>query len=177
MPKDVGEKFRAFAMTHNYARRINAAETHWYFIEGAQAFHHGLYLASSLSFLNGIESSIRALLMYIDQGFENDDLVGPTFSNRLLRDAQKVGLNVEILAFDDEPDFLTDIQSNKPNVKIVQTRHNLCHGNVFEYIEDIPVTNDRIFTPNSLYPLASKLRDLGEAWSKEIERFKRWAGD
>ena len=178
MTQSVDEKFKAFAVKHNFAHRIDGAETHWYFIEGAQAFESGLYIASTLSFLNGIESSIRAILMYLNQGFENTDLTGSVLSNGLLKQGLNVGLNVGLLAFQNEADFVVKLGNNRTPVELVRHRNNLCHGNVFEYIQTVPETGERIFTPEFLAPIASEIKDLSEKWSKEVARFKsEWPED
>jgi hypothetical protein len=178
MTQSVDEKFKAFAVKHNFVHRIDGAESHWYFIEGAQAFESGLYIASTLSFLNGIESSIRAILMYLDQGFENTDLTGSVLSNGLLTRAQNVGLDVGLLAFQNEADFTEKLGNKRTPVELVRHRNNLCHGNVFEYIQEVPETGERIFIPEFLAPVASEIRDLSEKWSKEVARFKsEWPED
>lgn len=178
MTQSVDEKLKAFAVKHNFARRIGGAETHWYFIEGAQAFERGLYIASTLSFVNGIESSIRAILMYMDQGFENTDLTGSVLSNALLKKAQRAGLDVGLLAFQNEDNFEQKLGNKRTPVELVRHRNNLCHGNVFEYIQTVPETEDRIFTPEFLAPVASEINELSKKWSKEVARFKsEWLKD
>lgn len=178
MTQSMDEKFKAFAVMHNFVHRIDGAETHWYFVEGAQAFDRGLYIASTLSFLNGIESSIRAILMYLDQGFENTDLTGSVLSNGLLQRAQDVGLDVGLLAFQNEDDFAQKIGNKRTPVELVKHRNNLCHGNVFAYIQTVPETGERIFIPEFVAPVASEIKNLSEKWSKEVARFKsEWPED
>lgn len=172
MTQSMEEKFKAFAVKHNFAHRIDGAETYWYFIEGAQAFESGLYIASTLSFLNGIESSIRTILMYLDQGFESTDLTGSVLSNGLLKQAQQVGLDVGLLAFHNEDDFAQKLVNKRTPVELIRHRNNICHGNVFEYIQTAPETGERIFIPEFLAPVASEIKDLSEKWSKEVARFK-----
>lgn len=173
MAKDTSEKFKLFASKHNYSWRLRGAETHWYFIEGAHAFEEGLYLASLLSFFNGIESSIRTILMYVDSGFDNENLSGKVLSNGLLLDAERIGLNIQCLAFPEESEFKSKLGHKKPPVEIVRNRNNLCHGNVFEFISVVPETGEKIFTPECLKVLAKNVKEISENWSCEIDRFKK----
>ncbi|MGE8560538.1 MAG: hypothetical protein ACN6NJ_06285 [Acinetobacter sp.] len=59
-------------------------------------------------------------------------------SNRLLKVAYEKNLPIETLAFPNEDDFLAKLFENdrlkKVNVEIVRTRHNLCHGNILEFV-------------------------------------------
>lgn len=172
MPKNVPEQFRSFAIKHNFISSIQGAEIHWYFIEGAEAFHQGLYLASLLSLVNGIESSLRALLMYKSDGVEQDDLIGKNLCNGLIRDAQQAGMKVEILALSTETHFSEKLKNRKTPVEIVRLRNNLCHGNVFEFFQSPPDAPYKVFTPESVKPLAEEILKVSENWAGEIGRFK-----
>ena len=173
MPNDVSREWKNFVPVHNRTFQIQGAETHWYFIEGALAYKEKLYLASLLSYLNSIESSLRTTCMYFNEGYENDKLSGTVLSNRLLRDAENIGLNVDLLAFPDEIDFHKNLQHNNPLVEIVRNRHNLCHGNLFEYFKVHPETGDKYFTPECLKELATIIKIISEKWATEIYKFKK----
>lgn len=172
MNNDISKKFKKFVSVHNYSFKIQGSETHWYFIEGAHAYKEELYLASLLAFFNGIESSIRATLMYINVDHDQNELSGKVLSNGLLKDAQKIGLNIDILAFPNEIDFHIKLLSKKTPVELVRNRNNLCHGNVFEYIKEISDANEKIFTPECLKDLATTINIISESWATEIGNFR-----
>lgn len=172
MPQDELKAWRTIAATHNFARKIDGAETHWYFIEGALAFQEKLYIAASLCFINGIEASIRTLLMYLNESQIPEQLSGATLSNPLLLKAKKAGMNVEVLAFPMESEFLKKIET-KDHVELVRTRHNICHGNLFEYFQKNTATEEIIFTPECMIQISTILKNISENWAKEIFRFKQ----
>jgi hypothetical protein len=152
------------------------AETHWFFVEAEKALRHDLYIAAVLSFINGIEASIRTNIMYVQNKFDAKSMgnVG-IMKNALLLDARAIGLKVELLAFPDESDFEKKLNNSgrkfKP-VELVRVRNNLCHGNVFEYFQNVPNTDEKIFTSECLRDLALTLKNISKEWTKEIERFK-----
>ena len=172
MSEDIAEQFRSFADQHNYYRRLRGAETHWFFVEAEKALRHGLHIAAVLSFINGIEASIRTNVLYQQGKFDVDSMSNVTvMTNALLREAQSIGLQVEILAFPGEVDFKDKLKT-KEKVELVRVRNNLCHGNIFEYFQKVPNTGETIFTSECLQGLALILKDISEKWSKEIMRFK-----
>ena len=177
MPDDIAEQFRSFADQHNYYRRLRGAETHWFFVEAEKALRHGLHIAAVLSFINGIEASIRTNVLYQQGKFDEESMSKvDIMKNALLREARAIGLQVEILAFPDEIDFEEKLNSKDKRVELVRVRNNLCHGNVFEYFQKVPDTGETIFTSECLQGLALILKDISEKWSKEIERFKEFQG-
>ncbi|USX20950.1 hypothetical protein NHH82_01915 [Oxalobacteraceae bacterium OTU3REALA1] len=177
MPDDIAEQFRSFADQHNYYRRLRGAETHWFFVEAEKALRHGLHIAAVLSFINGIEASIRTNVLYQQGKFDEESMSKvDIMKNAMLREARAIGLRVEILAFPDEVDFEEKLNSKDKRVELVRVRNNLCHGNVFEYFQKVPDTDETIFTSECMQGLALILRDISEKWSKEIERFKESQG-
>lgn len=173
MPDDFAENLRSFADHHNYYRRLRGAETYWFFVEAEKALRHGLYIAAVLSFINGIEASIRTNVLYQQGKFDEESMSKvDILKNALLLEARAIGLQVEILAFPGEIDFEEKLKSKDKRVELVRVRNNLCHGNVFEYFQKVPETGETIFTSECLQGLASILKDISEKWSKEIERFK-----
>ena len=173
MPDDLAEQFRSFADQHNYYRRLRGAETHWFFVEAEKALRLGLHIAAVLSFINGIEASIRTNVLFKQGKFDEKSMSKvDIMKNALLREARAIGLRVEILAFPDEVDFEEKLNSKDKRVELVRVRNNLCHGNVFEYFQKVPDTGETIFTSECLQGLALILKDISENWSKEIERFK-----
>jgi hypothetical protein len=81
----------------------------------------------------------------------------PTFSNSLLRQARDLGIPVDDLALPSEQDFVNKLKTNKPNVGIVQLRHDLSHGNTMSFIESLPGTKVQFFTPECLREVADML--------------------
>ncbi|KAB8042539.1 hypothetical protein [Janthinobacterium aquaticum] len=176
MPDDIAERFRSFADQHNYYRRLRGAETHWFFVEAEKALRHGLYIAAVLSFINGIEASIRTNVLYHQGKFDEESMSKVNImKNRLLHEARAIGLKVEMLAFPGELDFEEKLKDNV-TVELVRVRNNLCHGNVFEYFQKVTGTSETIFTSECLQNLALTLKDVSEKWTKEIERFKESQG-
>lgn len=117
-----------------------AAEQHWFFVQGHDAFVHELYVPALSSLLNGIEASLRVTLHLLNKETHEDirDL-SPyrVLSNNLILQAQEAGMPVEYLAFNDEEDFFEKLKSEKPNrvdVEIVKLRNNICHGNVMHFV-------------------------------------------
>lgn len=129
--KEYEEKF--FFMHHNLG-----AEVHWFFTQAVQALKSELYLPACTSFINGIEASVRVTMAQLEKPTRVKELDPiKTLSNRLLNSAKELGLPVEALAFPNEGDFLEKLETkrqNQINVEIVRIRHNLCHGNILEYI-------------------------------------------
>lgn len=171
MNNDISKKFKSFAVKHNFSRSGMGAETHWYFIEAEEAYCKNLYLASVLCSFNGIESSIRTILMYDKVNFDNSNLKEDNLNNNLILRAKVLGLNVEILAFPDEFDFYEKL-STKKQVEIVRNRHNFCHGNVFGFIQTDPVTGQKTFEPCYLKDFAKTLLDIGKKWAAEMTNHK-----
>jgi hypothetical protein len=160
-----------FADMHNPARRLAfAAEMHWFFFEAAAARRDGRYLASVLCAFQGIEATVRWLHReaYPPTAPDLEDV--SILSHRLLRDLHASGYKVDTLAFPGETDFLTKIQTNKPYIELLRQRNNIAHGNVAEYFQTVPGTEDRFFTPECLRDLATTLHDITDAWTREIER-------
>ncbi|OBT02932.1 hypothetical protein A9259_01065 [Vibrio cyclitrophicus] len=158
--------------TTYYAAKIRMAECHFYFIQGAQAAHNELYLPAVVSFLNGIESTLRVIIKNLESPLTYaEPSAYKCLSNNLLLNARDVGLDVVKLAFDGESNFITRLESQKPNfemVELVRIRNNLCHGNVFEYVNQ----EFMIFTPECIRELCSQLFDISIRWSDEVERFR-----
>jgi hypothetical protein len=176
MPDNFADRFRTFVDLHNYYRRLRGAETHWFFVEAEKALRHDLYIAAVLSFINGIEASIRTNVMYMQKKFDEESMGKvDIMKNTLLLEARSIGMRVELLSFPDEADFEEKLNSkgkNKKSVELIRVRNNLCHGNVFEYFQKVPDSEEIIFTSECLRGLALTLQSISQAWSKEIERFK-----
>ncbi|OIN23464.1 hypothetical protein [Vibrio barjaei] len=158
--------------TTSYAQQIQMAECHFYFIQGAQAAHNELYLPAVVSFLNGIESTIRVIINNLNSPHVyTEPSAYKCLSNNLLLNAREIGLDVTKLAFDGENNFVARLESQKPNfemVEVVRVRNNLCHGNVFEFVNQ----EYMIFTPECIRALCYQLFDISVHWSSEIERFR-----
>jgi hypothetical protein len=99
-----------------------------------------------------------------------------TLSNRLLRDAMKSGLPVESLAFPNETEFLERLERNgksKTNVEVVRVRHNLCHGNILDYLNTELGEQNDIFTPECCKDLSYLLLEISKNWAARLGAFRR----
>jgi len=152
------------------------AEIHWFFFQALEALKSGLYLPACTSFLIGIEASLRVTLAQIDKPARVEEL-DPVkiLSNRLLLNAQQNGLPVQLLSFPNENDFIEKLSTKKPNlvnVEIVRVRHNLCHGNILEYINTELGEHNAFFTPECCRELAITLYGISRAWAKGLSQFR-----
>lgn len=163
---------RIFFLKHHLG-----AEVHWFFSQGSEALKQGLILPACSSFIIGIESSLRVAMAQIDKPALVEEL-DPTriLSNRLLVAARAAGLPVNKLAFPEETDFIQKLESVKPNIRnveIVRIRHNLCHGNILEYINKELGEDNYFFTPECCLKLAVQLLIVSKAWVEELGKFRK----
>lgn len=163
---------RIFFLNHHLG-----AEVHWFFSQGSEALKQGLILPACSSLIIGIESSLRVTMAQLEKPAPVEELdPARTLSNRLLIAARGAGLPVEKLAFPDEDDFIEKLESIKPNlqnVKIVRIRHNLCHGNILEYINKDLGENNHFFTPECCLKLAIQLLIVSKAWVEALGNFRK----
>jgi hypothetical protein len=159
-----------------------AAEQHWFFIQGHDAYVNELYVPALSSLLNGIEATLRVTLHMLKKEAEDDIRdISPyrVLSNTLINEAKDAGLPVEYLAFNDEKDFLEKLASEKPNrvdVRIVQLRNNICHGNVMEFVNVELGPENAFFTPECLKPVTERVLAISADWCEMLGRFKREKG-
>ncbi|WP_111860362.1 hypothetical protein [Acinetobacter sp. CFCC 10889] len=151
------------------------AEIHWFFTQALEALKLGLYLPACTSFINGIESSIRVIYAQSIQKGINHLNDTPTLSNSLLIKAQSIGMPITFLKFPNEAQFQENLVSTKPktNVEIVRVRHNLAHGNIFEYINKDLGEDNIFFTPECCRNLAFNLYEISKEWCAELAKFKQ----
>lgn len=160
-----------------------AAEFHWFFVQGLDAIRNDHLVPGVSSLLNGIEASLRVTLVQVSgpaAGKPLDELSPyQVLSNNLIVSAQDIGIPVQALAFPGETDFLEKLTTSKPNrmdVEIVRQRNNICHGNIFEFINRELGSENSFFTPECLRPLASTLVDVSHRWADELGKFRRSNG-
>lgn len=160
-----------------FAMQGLGAEVHWFFTQAVQALKSELYLPACTSFLNGIEASLRVTMHQVEKPDRVEELDPvKTLSNRLLKSASATGLPVEALAFPEEDDFLEKLESKKPNqvnVEVVRVRHNLCHGNILEYINTDLGEGNVSFTPECCRELAHLLYKVSKEWAEQLGEFRR----
>ncbi|MBA2781228.1 hypothetical protein [Billgrantia kenyensis] len=160
-----------------FAEQGLGAEVHWFFTQAVQALKSELYLPACTSFLNGIEASLRVTMSQVEEPARVKALDPiKTLSNRLLKSAQDAGLPVEALAFPEEGDFLEKLESKKPNLvnaEVVRVRHNLCHGNILEYINTDLGEDNAVFTPECCRELAHILHKVSKEWAAKLGVFRR----
>lgn len=150
------------------------AEVHWFFTQASEALKMGLYLPACTSFLNGIEASLRITLAQIEDPKLVEELdPKKLLSNRLLKSARDLGVPVDALAFPLEKNFMDKLQSKKTNVEVVRVRHNLCHGNILEYINKDLGEGQEIFTPECCRELALTLYIVSKEWAKQLGKFRQ----
>lgn len=160
-----------------FAEQGLGAEVHWFFTQAVQALKSELYLPACTSFLNGIEASLRVTISQVENPARVEALDPvKTLSNRLLKSAHEAGLPVEALAFPEEDDFLERLESKKPNqvnAEVVRVRHNLCHGNILEYINTDLGEDNAFFTPECCRELADLLHKVSIEWAEKLGVFRR----
>ncbi len=155
------------------------AEIHWFFTQALEAMKQSLYLPACSCFINGIEASIR--ITYAKQtSSSTNDLNAltsiPTLSNNLLKNAQMINMPVNSLKFPNENNFEANLDSKKPDLKhveIVRVRHNLAHGNIFEYINSELGDDNLLFTPECCRELAEILYAISKDWCMQLSEFKK----
>lgn len=181
MDKEIQEYIEIMRKEHQervfFAEQGLGAEVHWFFTQAVQALNSELYLPACTSFLNGIEASLRVTMAQIENPARVEEL-DPVkiLSNRLLKSAHDAGLPVVALTFPEENNFLKKLESKKPNqvyVEVVRVRHNLCHGNIIEYINTDLGKEYAFFTPECCRELAHVLYKVSKEWAKQLGAFRR----
>lgn len=152
--------------TH-FIEKLGAAELHWFFVQGEQALNAELYLPACVSFINGIEASLRVTNHQLARKAIDDEL-GPTLSNSLLWKSRERGIPIAELAFPSEADFDVKIEMRQPYVEVVRIRHNLAHGNIMDYINQ----EYGIFTPECLRDLGAQLLNMSSVWAGSLGEFR-----
>jgi len=152
----------------SFIEDLQAAEIHWHFAQASQALKAELYIPAVITYLIAIENSIRSTLSQISSnGYPENNELGATLSNRLLRDAKHAGMPISLLAMNGE-NIVEGIVSNRPNVGVVEIRHNLSHGNIHPYIN----RELGFFTPECVRKLAHDLEEIAIQWSKGLSEFR-----
>jgi hypothetical protein len=160
-----------------------AAEQHWFFVQGHDAYVQELYLPALSSLLNGIEVTLRVTLHLLNkppETLEARDL-SPyrVLSNRLILDAHQAGMPVQYLAFNDETAFFEHLKSEKPNkfdVEIVRLRNNICHGNVMDFVNTELGPRNSFFSPDLLKTVTEKVLAISADWCESLGHFRRVRG-
>ena len=171
---NTAEKFRLFAKQHNSRWHIRYGEVGPFFTDGYACVAHGQYLAACLSFITGIEMSLRLPLLH-QNGFDlrqawkrKQDTGVPLLSNELLLKASAIGLPVKLLRYGRDPEesiFVQNLLSNDPEkqANIVRLRNNICHGNLNLFVEEkdgVPMVHN-----STIEKEAKELEAVVTAWS------------
>ena len=140
------------------------------------ALEHDLYVPAVSSLLIGIEATLRVTIQQVNKPSVSEE-PSPyhVLSNKLLLNAHDVEMPVEKLAFPDEKDFLGKLNSQKPNridVDLVRIRNNICHGNVFEFINSDLGEENRFFTPECLRDLTKTLLSVSKNWASALGSYR-----
>lgn len=176
------EKCAPWASTRNhFFEKLCAAEFHWFFVQGVDAIENGFFIPGVSSLLNGIEASLRVTIAQVSCQAEVVDALSPfrVLSNKLILNAEELGMPVNKLAFPEEADFEAKLRSEKSHrvdVEVVRQRNNICHGNVFEFVNRELGPENSFFTPESLKPLAFTLLEVAYMWAQELGAFRRSNG-
>ncbi len=146
---------------------------HWFFTQGQQALEAELYIPGVSSILNGVEASLRVTMAQISPEYDGELSLSPyhVLSNTMLSKAHIAGLPVELLALPGESDFLTQIET-KDSVAIVQLRHDVCHGNILNFIKKMEFEQIEILTPECLRPTAALLLGVAYKWAIGLANFR-----
>jgi hypothetical protein len=159
-----------------FLENLRGAEFHWFFIQAVKALEHDLYVPAVSSLLNGIEATLRVTLQQIAApNVPQEPSPYRVFSNKLIQDAHAHGLPVEKLAFPGEGNFFDKLQSAKPcrvDVEVVRMRNNICHGNVFEFINRELGEGNHFFTPECLRELAISLLEISKQWALALGKYR-----
>ncbi len=169
--------------SNHFFETLCAAEFHWFFVQGLDAIRNEYYVPGVSSLLNGIEASLRVTIAQVSGASAGKPLdeLSPcrVLSNNLILNAQEVGMPVEALAFPGEADFLEKLKTAKPNridVEVVRQRNNICHGDIFEFINRDLGPENTFFTPECVRPLAFTLIEVSRVWAGELGKFRRSKG-
>lgn len=159
---------RTFFLTHSLG-----AVNHWLFVQAYEAMKQGLYLPACTGFITGIEASIRNTIAEMKKSARVDNVDDvSTLSNGLLRAAKAQGLPIECLVFPGEERFESNLHTKTP-VEIVRIRHNLCHGNILEYVNTELGKDNAFFTPECCRDLAHMLYAISRNWATDLGRFRK----
>jgi hypothetical protein len=159
-----------------FSEHLRGAEFHWFFIQAVKALEHDLYVPAVSSLLNGIEATLRVTMQQISApNVPQEPSPYRVLSNKLIQDAHTHGLPVEKLAFAGESNFFDKLISAKPcqvDVEIVRMRNNICHGNVFEFINREQGNGNHFFTPECLRELANSLLEISKKWAFALGEYR-----
>ena len=159
-----------------FLENLRDAEFHWFFIQAVKALEHDLYVPAVSSLLDGIEVTLRVTLQQIAAtNIPQEPSPHRVLSNKLIQDAYALGLPVEKLAFPGEGNFFDKLQSTKPcrvDVEVVRIRNNICHGNVFEFINRELGEGNQFFTPECLRELAISLLEVSKQWALALGKYR-----
>ncbi|WP_143755191.1 hypothetical protein [Caulobacter sp. B11] len=150
---------------------------HWFFTQGQQALEQELYIPGVSSILNGIEASLRVTVAQLHPDYAGELTLSPyqNLSNTLLRKARELGVPIKSLAWPGEEDFYTKLET-KENVFVVQLRHDVCHGDILQFIEMMEYEQIQLLTPECLRSIAAELLAVSFAWTYDLAGFRARRG-
>jgi len=171
---EIAEKFHLFAKQHNSRWHIRYGEVSPFFTDGYACVAHGQHLAACLSFITGIEMSLRLPLL-LANGFDIRDAWDPKstgvplLSNELLVKASEIELPIKLLRYGRDPEeaiFMQNLRSeaHAKRANIVRLRNNICHGNLNLFVEEtdgVPMVHN-----STIEKEAKELEVVVTAWSK-----------
>lgn len=163
---------------NHFFETLCAAEFQWFFVQGLDAIKNGLYIPGISSLLNGIEASLRVTIAQVSTTDIIVNELSPykVLSNPLINNALELGLPVHALAFPGEVDFLKNLKAEKKDrvdVEVVRQRNNICHGNIFEFINRDLGPENSFFTPHCMKQLAITLIAVSHEWAEKLGQYRR----
>lgn len=173
-PNDFNQMSDINLLLWNYKKSFcqlsSGAEYHWYFLQGFDAFINGNLLPSLLSFISGIEASLRSTLYIMTANPGNKIYVKEFMKMDLIYDAYEKGLPVSTLAFKHEQEFIDKIRS-KTKIHLLKIRNDLMHGNIKSYCQQYE--EDRIFTPDLLLNDLLETIIISRKWIAELSEVRK----
>ena len=161
-----------------FFKHLQAAEFHWFFVQGVEALMNGFYVPAVSSLLNGIEASLRVTISQASNLEHKIIELSPhkVLSNNLIKNAKELGLPTSVLAFSNEKDFEAKLETLKPkriDVEIVKQRNNICHGNILEFINTEFGDENSFFTPECLRELSFELLNISGNWVEQLGIYRK----
>lgn len=149
------------SLFHMYALDLFSGVS-YYFHEAVLSLKRELYIASLLSFINGIEASLRRSCCWLHPEENDISRVGNFGISLLKRAHEKYGLPIHLMRMKkDTKDVITLLKENK-KPEIVVIRNYICHGNTSPFAMESGIGN--VFVPKMLKDIVLEVADLSARW-------------
>jgi hypothetical protein len=175
-------KFLTEGKNISFINTLQAAEMHWHFEEAALALKHKLYISAVITYCAAIENSIKSTLMSLKMAqnvvpsleFLRTSISTEPMLYDCLIVANKKGIPLDSLLFPGEKDMNLILKNNKIKPRIVNLRNAICHGNIYEYMQDIgnPLGKEIVFVPSMLADDARLLANISINFANDLAKFR-----